>query len=289
MRQRGAAFLWDFINGIADVFEEKILLNFSEYKYMFWSNFVILGIGLLMGFIFGIEMTFFSFFVTILYSVSIIGGDVCYIKGIKNTTLSVANLLSSGTMFIILICDILLGYIKPNINFFILFIVYFISVFIFTRETDKMKSEITKKKIELKGVVYILISVIFYSAEPYFIKLATSKGANEFGMNILMSLIAVLFFYYQMRKIKEPKMYKEKQKSFVLNIFFISILYAIADFLYLYAFKEGTPIVISLIINLQIFVVVLFSVIAKTDKFNLIKIISLLTSVGSVILMLLIQ
>ena len=66
-----------------------------------------------------------------------------------------------------------------------------------------MKTEITNKKIDLKNIFILITSTIFYASEPYFVKLASSKGANEYGINVVYYLIAITVFYYLYRKKKK--------------------------------------------------------------------------------------
>ncbi len=53
----------------------------------------------------------------------------------------------------------------------------------------------------------------------------------------------------------------------------------------MYAFIGETPIIVTLIMNLQIFFVVIISVIRKTDKMNTKKTISLIVGILCIIMM----
>ncbi len=175
------ATAWSMLHSIGDSIEEKMLLQFNEKQYLFYINLFSGVFSLIIALIGGIELTLLSFFVLVIYALAMIGGDFCYVKAIEKLPIGLANLIDSGGLFIILICDICLGYIKPNFLFLILFLVFFISIYIFSNETNKMKNEITNKKIDLKNIFIIITSTIFYASEPYFLKLAVSKGANEYA------------------------------------------------------------------------------------------------------------
>lgn len=285
MKGKNAAVSWSIIHSIGDTIEENILLKYNENQYLLWMT-IITGIFVtVISFIGGLKLSILSFFVCIAYSFAIIGGDVCYIKAIQTLPLGLANLIDAGSIFIILLCDIFLGYIKPQLNFLLLFLIFFLSIYIFSCETNKMKDEITKKKIDLKNIFILITSTIFYASEPYFIKIASSKGANEYGINFVYYLIAIPFFYYLYKKDKKnikPLPPKEKKK-FKKLILLTGMIYTITSILYMLAYIGETPIIITLITKLQLFGVVIISVIRKTDKMNWKKTISLIVGVCCII------
>lgn len=227
MKGKNAAISWSVIHSIGDTLEEKLLLKYNENQYLFWMTMatgVFVAASSIIG---GIELSLLSFLVCIVYSFAIIGGDVCYIKAIQTLPIGLANLIDAGSIFIILICDIFLGYIKPQLNFLILFILFFISIYVFSYETNKMKTEIKGKKIDFKNIFILITSTIFYASEPYFIKIASSKGANEYGINLVYYLVAIPFFYYLYRKDKKnikPLNKEEKNHFTVLSSFLESFI-----------------------------------------------------------------
>lgn len=293
MEGKKTAFLWSIFHSIGDSLEEKVLLKFNEAEYLFWVNLVI-GIFVVIFSLFNnIEMSVISFFVIILYAFAMVGGDFCYAKAIQTLPIGLANLIDSGSLFIILLCDIFLGYIKPRLIFLILFTIFFIAIYVFSYETNKMKNEIINKKIDLKGIFILITSTIFYASEPYFLKLATSKGGNEFGINLVFYLIAIpiyyLLFCQERKRNKIEKKNKMAKKMFFKYILLLGFIYSITTILSAIAYVSGTPIIITLIMKLQLFIVVVISVIQKTDKMNLKKTISLLVGVICIILMTLIS
>jgi drug/metabolite transporter (DMT)-like permease len=285
MKGKNAAVTWSIIHSIGDSIEENILLKYNENHYLFWNNLISGIIMCLVSLINGLEVTFLSFLVCIVYSFSMIGGDICYIKAIQTLPLGLANLIDAGSIFIILICDIFLGYIKPQLNFLILFIIFFIAIYIFSCETNKMKKEIVNKKIDLKNIFILITSTIFYASEPYFIKIASSQGANEYSINLIYYLIAVPFFYYLYQKDKKQikPLTKEEKKKFYQGVFLTGTIFAITAILYMLALIGETPVIITLITKLQLFGVVIISVIRKTDKMNFKKTISLIVGILCII------
>lgn len=289
MQGKKASFLWATLHSVADTLEEKLLLKFDETEYLFWLN-LIIGILIAIYAVFGgIELSFISFFVIILYALAMVGGDYCYIKAIQTLPIGLANLIDSGSIFIILVCDIILGYVKPRPLFLVIFIIFIISIYIFSLETNKMKNEITNKKIDLKNIFILITSTIFYASDPYFLKLALSKGANEYGVNLIYYMVAIPVFYFMFRKHRKQNecSYKNKKekKQFFKTIILIAVIFSITDILGILAYYNCAPVIANLIMKLQVFIVVIISVVRKTDKMNWKKVVSLIIGVGCIILL----
>ncbi len=287
MRGKNAAFLWTVIHSLGDTIEEKILLKYNELQYLFWMSFFT-GIVAIIFCLFGhVEMSVISFVVLVIYSLAMSGGDFCYAKAIQTLPIGLANLIDAGSLFLILVCDIILGYIKPKLIFLILFAIFFIAIYVFTYETNKMKGEITNKKIDLKNIFILITATIFYASEPYFIKLASSKGANELGINLVYNLVAIPFFYILYLKEKKHlgKLSSKDKKEFYGLTILTGIIYAFTGLLNMIAYQADTPILIALIMKMQLFIVVILSVIRKTDKMNLKKFLSLLVGIICILIM----
>lgn len=289
MEGKKAALLWTTIHSIGDTLEEKVLLKFNEAQYLFWLNFIICLFVCVFSLFGGIEMSLLSSFVVILYAAAMAGGDFCYAKAIQTLPIGLANLIDSGSLFLILLCDIFLGYIKPKLIFLVLFLIFFVAIYVFSYETNKMKGEIVNKKIDLKGIFILITSTIFYASEPYFLKLATSKGGNEYGINLVFYLASLPIYYallsHEKKKNNVEKIEKKDRKTFFGNILLLGGIYSITTILSTIAYRAGTPIIITLLMKLQLFIVVIISVIRKTDKMNFKKTVSLLVGVICIVLM----
>ena len=152
-----------------------------------------------------------------------------------------------------------------------------------------MKGEIKNKKIDLKNIFILITSTIFYASEPYFLKLAGSKGANEYGINLVFCLLAIPIYYFLFKREKKKnrveKLEGSHKKTFLQTIILLGFIYAITSILSTLAYNSGTPILITLIMKLQLFFVVVISVIRKTDKMNWKKIVSLIVGVICIALM----
>ncbi len=289
MQGKKAALLWSTLHSIGDTLEEKLLLKFNETEYLFWLNFIICIFVSVFSFFGSIEMSILSFLVVTFYAFAMVGGDFCYAKAIQTLPIGLANLIDSGSLFLVLLCDIFLGYIQPKFIFLVLFAIFFVSIYIFSYETNKMKNEITNKKIDLKNIFILITSTIFYASEPYFLKLATSKGGNEYGINLVFYLVSISIYYVFLRcerkKNNIEKIKQSEKRNFFGTILLLGAIYSVTTILSTLAYASGTPIIITLIMKLQLFIVVIISVIRKTDKMNLKKIISLLVGVLCIIAM----
>ncbi len=287
MRGKNAAFLWTIFHSIGDILEEKILLKFNENQYFFWMSLVSGIFSIILALIVGINMTFLAFLILIIYSLALIGGDYCYGKAIQTLPIGLANLIDSGSLFLVLLCDIFLGYIKPKLIFLIIFFIFFGAIYVFSYETNKMKAEIKNKEINLKNIFILITATIFYTSEPYFIKLASSKGADEYGINFVYSIISIIVFYFLYKRDQKnikPLVAKDK-KEFSKTIILLGFIYTLTSLLNMFAYTNDTPILISLIMKLQLFFVVIISTIRKTDKMNVKKVVSLIVGVICIALM----
>lgn len=291
MKGKQSGLLSTILYTISDFTLDKAVQKFDEYKI----SFIFLLVGgifqVILAMFTGFELSFISFLVSLVYSFAMIAAYRCYLKAIDKLPISLVSLIESGDMFLILICDLALGYISPKPIFFVLFIIFFFAIYIFTKETEKMKDEIKTKKIDIKAVSILLISIIFYASEPYFIKLMSSKGANEVAINIMYACVAVPYFYYLYRKNKVNIQTENNSKKsyWILVAIFIGICSSIGDYFYMKAFVLETPIIIYLITKLKVFLLVLLAVITKSDKMNFKKFISLIIGMAAIIALTLIS
>lgn len=288
MRGKQSGFLSTILYTISDFTLDKAVQKFDEYKISFVFLFIAGIFQIILSFFVGFELSFISFLVSFIYTFAMICAYRCYLKAIDKLPISLVSLIESGDMFLVLICDLFLGYISLKPIFFVLFIIFFLAIYTFTKETEKMKDEIKAKKIDIKAVSILIISIIFYASEPYFIKLMSSKGANEVAINIMYSIIAVPYFYYLYRKnnkVNKQEKSCRKNNKWLWWALFIGITSSVGDYFYMKAFVLETPIIIYLINKLKVFLLVILAVVTKSDKMNLKKVISLLVGMAAIIIL----
>lgn len=132
----------------------------------------------------------------LIYGLIVLLGYLCYVNTLKNIPIGLATLLENLDLFIILIIDILFGNLIPTSKFIFLFILFIISILWFSLETNRVKDKIKFKKIKFIGVIFILLSVLFYGIEPYIVKYANALGANKVAINFGYSSFAIPFFFF---------------------------------------------------------------------------------------------
>lgn len=287
MKGKASGFLSTICYTISDFTLDRVVQKYDEYKVSVLFLFIGGLFQLFIAFFTGFQLSFVSFLVCLVYTFAMIAAYRCYLKAIEKLPIGLVSLVESSDMFLILICDILLGYVRPNPLFLVLFFVFFLCVVIFTKETEKMKDEIVGKKIDIKAVFILIISIIFYASEPYFIKLMSSKGANEVAINLIYATIAVPYFYYLYRKHKstQEKSSKLSDHRWIWLALFIGIVSGIGDFLYMRALTLEVPTIVYLINKVKVFFLVLLSVFFKSDKMNAKKMICLLVGMAMIFIM----
>lgn len=263
-------------NAFCDFTLDIAVNKYNTYKVLFFTSIISLLIQVIYSFVFGIEFTYGSLPIVLLYGLVILLGYLFYIKALQNIPIGLASLLENTDLFIILIIDIILGYINLTKEFVILFALFVISIIWFCFETNKIKEEIKFKKINFIGIIFILLSVFFYVLEPYIIKEANSLGSNEVAINFGYYFLAIPFFFYNSFKEKTTsKTNKNNNKKVVVLIFLIGIFEAIYYIGGTIGYIYETPIIVNIIQEIRVFMLVILSVIFKTDKINLKKALSI--------------
>lgn len=171
---------------------------------------------------------------TICYGITILIGYILYVLSLKKLPVDVTGLIETGTLFIYLFMDWYLGIIKINMWFIVIFIVFLSSIILFILDTFKNKDSI-KKDIKLSGIIFLLMSMIFYSIGPYLIRIASSNGANEITINMSYYLFAIPYFIIMYLKNKEKDIGSKKtDKLTILKIICLIVAFLSVIAIYLY-------------------------------------------------------
>lgn len=206
---------------------------------------------------------------------------MCYIMALKNIPIGLGALLENSDLFLVLVIDIILGNLVLTPKFVILFLLFIVSIIWFTIETNKIKDDIKFKKIRFIGIIFILLSVLFYGIEPYIIKWANTLGANEVAINFGYSIFAIPYFFIKSRN--NTKSIKRKDNKIIYLIILIGLFEAIYYIFGTIGYIYETPIIVNIIQEIRVFLLVILSAIFKTDKINLKKIIAILLGIVSII------
>jgi len=312
MNKRYTALISTISNSFCDFSLDYAINKYNMYKVLATTSILAMLGQIIIGLFIGIDVTIASVPIILIYGILMFLGYFSYIKALKIMPIGLAGLMESGSLFIILAIDIFVGYLKITPRFIILFIVFIISIIIFSTETNKINEEKNRftfkklfnkiisaitlknrreviKKITTKGILLLVLSMIIYSVEPYLIKLANVAGANEIAINLGYYIFGTTYFlanFIKFKKADNEKLIFKKDTKTTLK--FILLCVAIASLevgYYVFgtmSFINDTPIIVCIIQELRVFLLVLLSVIFKTDKMTLKKLIATLLAMAAV-------
>lgn len=283
MNKKIYAFTSAIANTFCDFSLDIAINKYSIYKVLFYTSLISFFFQMLYATKVGIVFTISSIPIILFYGIAMFFGYLFYVKSLKCIPIGFAGLLENLDLFLVFIIDIILGYLVLDLKFMILFIIFLISVIWFGIETNNQKEEIKLKELKWIGVVYLILSVLFYTSEPYLIKIASNTGANEVAINFGYSIIAIPYFYIKSRK-EKGKSEKLSKKGIFLCIV-IGLLEGVYYICGTIGFIYETPLIVNIIEELRVFLLILLSVIFKMDKLNLKKVIAMIIGITSVILL----
>ena len=280
MNKRITAVVSSVSNSFCDFTLDIAVNKYSMYKVLLYTSIISLFFQILYAFYAGISITTLAFPIILIRGLIILLGYLCYINALKNIPIGLAALLENLDLFMILMIDIILGNLIITSKFIFLFVLFIISVLWFTLETNKIKDEVSFKKIKFIGIVFILLSVLVYGIEPYLIKWANTLGANEVAINLGYSIVAIPFFFFKSKN--SDKLKKEDNKKFIYLVALIGLFEAIYYIFGTIGYIYETPIIINIIQEIRLFLLVVLSAIFKTDKINFKKAIAILLGMISI-------
>lgn len=283
MNKKIYAFTSAIANTFCDFSLDIAINKYSIYKVLFYTSLISFFFQMLYATKVGMIFTINSIPIILFYGLAMFFGYLFYVKSLKCIPIGFAGLLENLDLFLVFIIDIILGYLVLDLKFMILFIIFLISVIWFGIETNNQKEEIKLKELKWIGVVYLILSVLFYTSEPYLIKIANNTGANEVAINLGYSIIAIPYFYIKSRK-EKGKSEKLSKKGILLCIV-IGLLEGVYYICGTIGFIYETPLIVNIIEELRVFLLILLSVIFKMDKLNLKKVIAMIIGITSVILL----
>ena len=281
MNKRLTAVISSIFNSFCDFTLDIAVNKYSVYKVLLYTSIISFMFQVLYAFYVGISITTQAIPIVLIYGLIILLGYLFYVKALENIPIGLAALLENLDLFIILIIDILFGNLTLTPKFIFLFILFIISILWFSLETNRVKDEIKFKKIKFIGIVFILLSVLFYGIEPYIVKYANILGANEVAINFGYSAFAIPFFFFQSKKLDALKKENNNKNFLILVVligFFEAIYYIFGTIGYIYE----TPIIVNIIQEIRVFLLVILSAAFKTDKMNFKKVIAILLGMISI-------
>jgi len=280
MNKRITAVVSSVFNSFCDFSLDIAVNKYSVYKVLLYTSIISLFFQILYAFYSGISITIQAIPIILIYGLIILLGYLCYVNALKNIPIGLAALLENLDLFIVLIIDIVFGNLIITSKFIFLFVLFIISILWFTLETNKIKDEIKFKKIKFIGIIFILLSVLFYGIEPYVIKYANMLGANEVAINLGYSIVAIPFFFYKSKN--SDKLKGKDNKKFIYLVALIGLFEAIYYIFGTIGYIYETPIIINIIQEIRVFLLVVLSAVLKTDKINFKKAIAILLGMISI-------
>lgn len=281
MNKRIAAVISSVVNSFCDFTLDIAINKYSTYKILFFTSLISLIFQIIYGLVIGIYVTLEAIPIILIYGLCMLAGYMFYVQSLKNIPIGLAALLENADLFIVLIIDIIFGYLTLTPKFVLMFLTFIFSIFLFTFETNKIKNDVSFKNIKFIGIIFIIISVLFYSIEPYLIKYANKLGGSEIAINFGYSFFAIPFFAYK-SNCKDTKENKLNGRACLL-IILIGLFEAIYYIFGTIGFIYETPVIVNIIQEIRVFLLVVLSIIFKTDKITLKKAIAIILGMTSII------
>lgn len=281
MNKRMAVVISSFFNSLCDFSLDIAVNKYNIYKVLLYTSIISLIFQIFYAFFIGVTFTVQAIPVILIYGVIILLGYLCYVKALQNIPIGLGALLENSDLFIVLVIDILLGNLILTSKFVLLFLLFVFSIFLFVLETNKIREEIKFKQIKSVGIIFILLSVLFYSIEPYMIKWATALGASEVAINFGYSVLAIPFFFLKSRNLSIPN--EKKDNKIMLLIILIGLFEAIYYIFGTIGYMYETPIIVNIIQEMRVVLLIILSAVFKTDKINLKKFIAIILCLISII------
>lgn len=282
MNKRVPAIISTVSNSFCDFTLDIAVNKYNMYFILFGTALGSFVIQLIYGIINGVSVTFPSLIFIIANGICMLLGYVLYVQALKRLPVALTGLIESGSLFAYLLIDFVCGYLKINLWFLFLFTMFMLSIFIFSYDTYKQKDENKIKKIKMSGILILLCSMLFYGFEPYLIRFASDVGANEVAINFGYYFFAIPFFFIMMKKNK-TKETKSNYSGSIKLIILISLFEAIYYLFGTMGYVNEAAVINAIIQEIKVFLLFILSIIFKTDKLSLNKIIAIIIGILSVI------
>ena len=278
--KRYTAVLATLFDSSADATLDYAITRYNIHKMVFLLT-VIAFIGqLVIGAAYtGIDCTFQALPYVALHGILILLGYICFLKALKYTPIALIGLIQSSELFFTTIIDSMLGYLTLSVRFLALLSLFVFAIALFylnslNRETASFK------KVKSIGIALTFGTMLLYVMATYIIKVAAAYGANEITLNVGYYVAAIPYFGYLALKdtdsdkkdTSSPRWYN----GFYFLAFAIGILETVFYVLETFSFINDTPTIVMAIKQMGIFVMFFLSVLFKTDKFTLQKLIALI-------------
>ena len=267
-------------NSFCDAILDYSVNRFNYQKVLFLTCLVAFIGQVIIGLFTDISFTSASSLYIIIHAFLVLIGYICFIRSLEFIPIALVGLIETSSLFLTFVIDAIVGYVNISFYFISMLVLFIFSIFLFT-ENCLEKSSDCVKKIKPVGFVLIMLSVIFYLAAPYLIKISNHYGANEIAINLGYYFIAVPYFCFQYLKssknIGHISIVKTKCWN---NLYVLCLIIGSLETLYYifetFSFINDAPTIVIIIEQMRIFLLFILSVIFGTDKFTIKKFIALI-------------
>ena len=284
--KRYTAVLATMFDSAADATLDYAVSRHNIHKMVFLLT-LIAGIGqVAIGAFIGIDCTLAALPYVALHGILILLGYICFLKALKYTPIALIGLVQSGSLFLTLIVDSILGYITLSLYFvaMLTLFVFAVTLFMLSSMKDGVNSFKTVKPV---GILLVMGTVLLYFTAPYIIKISADLGANEITLNLGYYVVALPYFGYLSLRGKDDDKKDTSNPRWWNNFYFlafaIGILETVFYVLETFSFINDTPTIVMAIKQMGIFLMFFLSVLFKTDKFTPQKLIALILGVAAII------
>ena len=282
MNKRLPAIISTVSNSFCDFTLDIAVNKYSMYFILFGTALGSFLFQLIYGIINGVTFTYSSLIFIFINGFCMLLGYIFYVQALKRLPVALTGLIESGSLFAYLFIDFICGYLSINLWFLFLFFMFIVSIFIFSYDTYKEKNKNKIKKIKMSGILILLCSMFFYGLEPYLIKFASNRGANEIGINFGYYFFALPFFFIMMLKNKNKQTKNGNNKAIKL-IILISFFEAIYYLFGTMGYVNEVAVINAIIQVIRVFLLFMLSIAFGTDKLSLNKVIAIIIGFLSII------
>ena len=282
MNKRLPAIISTVSNSFCDFTLDIAVNKYSMYFILFGTALGSFLFQLIYGIINGVTFTYSSLIFIFINGFCMLLGYIFYVQALKRLPVALTGLIESGSLFAYLFIDFICGYLSINLWFLFLFLMFIVSIFIFSYDTYKEKDKNQIKKIKMSGILILLCSMFFYGLEPYLIKFASNRGANEIGINFGYYFFAIPFFFIMMLKNKNKQTKNGNNKAIKL-IILISFFEAIYYLFGTMGYVNEVAVINAIIQEIRVFLLFMLSIAFGTDKLSLNKVIAIIIGFLSII------
>jgi drug/metabolite transporter (DMT)-like permease len=283
MNKRTPIVISTISNAFCDFGLDIAVNKYNMYKILLGTSIGAAILQLIYGISLGIKFTLSSLPFIFLCGLITLFGYLFYVYSLKKLPIVLISIIERGNIFFFLIIDMYLGYMKVTPYFILLFLIFILSVFMFSSESYKLKNRVKYKKVKLSGILIIFASMLLYLLEPYMIRLASSHGANEVAINLGYYLITIPYFTYMYKTNKKESNGNGKKKNIWTYILLISLFESIYYIFGTMGYIEEAPIINIIIQELRVFILVILSVITHSDKLTPKKVIALIIGILAIV------